>query len=204
MAAALAVPLGAQGVEVGIAGLFPNKALLVIDGAPAKAVAVGQKTETGVKLVAVDNGAAIVEVDGKRRTLRVGQSVISQSGGERASVVLSADAQGHFLTTGSVNGNVMRFLVDTGATMVSMGATDAKRLGIDLSKAEVGYSQTANGAARVYKVNLNTVRIGDVTLTNVDGMVMEKDMPVALLGMSFLNRMEMQRDGERMVLKKRY
>lgn len=204
MLAAAIFSQGASAVEVGIAGLFPNKALLVIDGAPPKAVAVGQKTETGVKLLGVENGAATVEVEGKRRTLRVGQSVISQTSGERPTIVLSANAQGHFFTTGSVNGGVMRFLVDTGATMVSIGAADARRLGIDLSKAQAGYTQTANGTARVYKVTLDTVRVGDVTLTNVDGVVLEQDMPAALLGMSFLNRMEMQREGERMVLKKRY
>ena len=88
--------------------------------------------------------------------------------------------------------------------MVSIGASDARRLGLDLRNAQVGYTQTANGTARVYKVLLSTVRIGDVTLTDVDGLVHESDMPIALLGMSFLNRMEMQRDGQRMILKKRY
>lgn len=199
----LAAPL--QAVEVGIAGVFPNKALLVIDGAPPKGVAVGQKTEQGVKLVAVEDGAAVIEVDGKRRTLRVGQSVVSQQSADRTpTLTLSSDASGHFYATGNINGGTIRFLVDTGATMVSIGASDARRLGLDLRNAQVGYTQTANGTARVYKVILSTVRIGDVTLTDVDGLVHESDMPIALLGMSFLNRMEMQRDGQRMILKKRY
>lgn len=194
----------AQAVEVGIAGVFPNKALLVIDGAPPRSVAVGQKTEQGVKLLAVEDGAAVVEVEGRRRILRVGQSVVSQQGSSAPVLTLSSDARGHFYATGVINGGSIRFLVDTGATMVSLGASDARRLGIDLRNAPVGYSQTANGAARVYKVVLSSVRIGDITLTDVDGLVHESDLPIALLGMSFLNRMEMQRDGERMTLKKRY
>lgn len=192
-------------VEVGIAGVFPGKALLVIDGAPPRSIAVGQRTEQGVKLLAIDDGAAVVEVDGRRRTLRVGQSVVSQQSGDGNSVLaLSADANGHFYATGSINGGTVRFLVDTGATMVSLGAADARRLGLDTRNAPVGYTQTANGAARVYKVRLSTVRIGDVTLNDVDGLVHEQDLPIALLGMSFLNRMEMQRDGQRMILKRRY
>jgi len=194
-----------QAVEVGIAGLFPNKALLSIDGGPPRGVAVGQTTEQGVKLIAVEGNAAVVEVDGKRRTLRVGQSVVSQqSADSNPTMILTSDASGHFFATGTVNGGTVRFLVDTGATMVSIGASDASRLGIDLRNAPVGYTQTANGAARVYKVRLSTVRIGDITVNDVDGLVHEGNLPIALLGMSFLNRMEMLRDGQRMILKKRY
>lgn len=197
------LPCGA--VEVGIAGVFPGKALLVIDGAPPRSVAVGQKTEQGVKLLAIDDGAAVVEVDGRRRTLRVGQSVVSQRSGDgNSALVLSADANGHFYATGRINGGTVRFLVDTGATMVSIGAADARRLGLDTRNAPTGYTQTANGNARVYKVRLSSVRIGDVTLNDVDGLVHEQDLPIALLGMSFLNRMEMQRDGQRMILRRRY
>lgn len=177
----------------------------MIDGAPPRSVAVGQKTEQGVKLLGIDEGAAVVEVDGRRRTLRVGQSVVSQRSGDgNLPLVLSADANGHFYATGSINGGTVRFLVDTGATMVSIGAADARRLGLDTRNAPVGYTQTANGNARVYKVRLSSVKIGDVTLNDVDGLVHEQDLPIALLGMSFLNRMEMQRDGQRMILKRRY
>jgi aspartyl protease family protein len=53
-------------------------------------------------------------------------------------------------------------------------------------------------------VKLDTVRIGDITLNNVDAMVMESGLGFALLGMSFLNRTEMRREGETMVLIKRF
>ena len=164
-------------------------------------LALGERTQRARVDVEADRG----EVEGKRRTLRVGQSVVSQQSTEQnPTLTLSADAAGHFFATGTVNGGTVRFLVDTGATMISIGASDARRLGIDLRNAQVGYSQTANGNARVYRVRLSTVRIGDITLNDVDGLVHEHDLPIALLGMSFLNRMEMQRDGQRMILKKRY
>ena len=88
--------------------------------------------------------------------------------------------------------------------MISLGAGDARRIGIDFGKGEVGYSQTANGVTQVSRVKLDTVRVGDIVLNGVDAIVHQQDMPVALLGMSFLNRMEMLRDGDTMTLKKRY
>ncbi|MGE5768725.1 MAG: TIGR02281 family clan AA aspartic protease [Betaproteobacteria bacterium] len=117
---------------------------------------------------------------------------------------MTADGQGHFFTTGSVNGTSVRFLVDTGATMISLGAADARRIGLDPNRGVKGLTNTANGQAVVTKVQLDTVRIGDVSLHNVDALIHQTDMPMALLGMSFLNRMEMQRDGSTMTLKKRF
>ena len=88
--------------------------------------------------------------------------------------------------------------------MISIGANDARRIGIDPGKGERGITNTANGQAVVSRVKLNTVRVGDIVLHNVDALVHQNDLPVTLLGMSFLNRMEMQRDGDTMTLKKRY
>ena len=76
---------------------------------------------------------------------------------------MTADNQGHFYVTGSVNGATVRFLVDTGATMVSLGASDARRIGLDFNRGQKGMTQTANGQSVVSKVQLDTVRIGDVT-----------------------------------------
>ena len=98
-----------------------------------------------------------------------------------------------------------RFLVDTGASFISMSSGEAKRLGLKYLEGEKASISTANGVVRSYKVKLDEVRLGDVTLNNVDGMVHADDsLPIILLGMSFLNRMEMTRDGEQMVLKKRF
>ena len=99
----------------------------------------------------------------------------------------------------------VRFLVDTGASFISLSSSEAKRLGLKYLDGEKATISTANGLVRSYKVKLDEVRLGDVTLNNVDGMVHPDDsLPIVLLGMSFLNRMEMTRDGEQMVLKKRF
>lgn len=192
-------------VDVGLAGLFPGKALLTIGGGPPRIVAVGVTTPEGVKVVSTDGETATLEVSGKKRVLRVGQNVAAQpstSGSQK--VVLTADSAGHFLTSGNINGTTVRFLVDTGASMVSLGASDARRIGIDASKGEQAITSTANGQAVVTRVKLDNLRVGEITMNNVDALVHQQDMPFALLGMSFLNRMEMQREGDTMTLKKRY
>lgn len=195
----------AQAADVGLAGLFPGKVLLTIDGGAPRIVAVGATTSEGVKVVSVEGETATLEVDGRKRVLRVGQNVASQpSGSGPATVVLTADAAGHFMTTGNINGTTVRFIVDTGASMISLGASDARRIGIDPSKGQQGIANTANGQTMVSRVKLDTVRVGDIVLNNVDALVHQQDMPYALLGMSFLNRMEMLRDGGSMTLKKRY
>ncbi len=192
-------------VDVGLAGLFPGKALLTISGGPPRIVAVGATTPDGVKVVSTDGETATLEVGGKKRVLRVGQNVAAQPSADGSQkVVLTADSAGHFLTSGNVNGTTVRFLVDTGASMVSLGASDARRIGIDASKGEQAITNTANGQAVVTRVKLDRVRVGEITMNNVDALVHQQDMPFALLGMSFLNRMEMQREGDTMTLKKRY
>lgn len=200
----LLAPL-ADAADVGLAGLFSGKALLTVNGGAPRIVALGATTEEGVKVVAIDGETATLEVNGKKRVLRVGQNVAAQSSGSGpASAVLTADGKGHFMTTGNINGASVRFIVDTGASVIALGASDARRIGIDTSKGRLGRTQTANGVAVVSQVKLDTVRVGDIVLNNVDASVLQHDMPVVLLGMSFLNRMDMQHNGNTMTLKKRY
>jgi aspartyl protease family protein len=144
------------------------------------------------------------EIEGKQRRMLIGQSVVSAANSERSSTTLIADTSGHFLSQGSINGTSMRFLVDTGATFISLGAADARRARIDASKGIPGMTITANGQVRVWKVKLASVKLGGITLADVDATVHEQDMPVVLLGMSFLNRMEIHRDGQSMTLTQRY
>ena len=198
-------PVGAIAANVSVAGIFPGKALLVVEGGAPQTVALGQRTADGVRVVAIEGDVVTLEIDGQKRQLRVGQNVVSQkSSGDRQQTTLAADTQGHFFSTGEVNGRTVRFLVDTGASMVSMGAADAARIGVDWRNGQAGISNTANGQVRVWKVKFDTVRVGDVTLHGVDGLVHETDLPIVLLCMSFLSRMEIRNEGSTMTLKKRF
>lgn len=196
--------VGAQATDIALVGLMPNKAMVMIDGGARQTIPVGGATPQGVKLLSIESGAAVFEVDGKQRRMQIGQSIVSAAKAEKPALTLQADAKGHFFAQGSVNGEPMRFIVDTGATSVSLGASDARRARVDLSKAERGMTMTANGLVRVWRVRLASVKIGEITLRDVEATVHEQDMPIALLGMSFLNRMEMRRDGTTMTLIQRY
>ncbi|GHT90710.1 hypothetical protein AGMMS49545_04990 [Betaproteobacteria bacterium] len=191
--------------EVGLAGILGSKAMLTIDGSAPRTLTVGQ-SYNGVKLLAVQGDSVQVEIDGNRRSLRIGQNAVgvASSASDNARATLTADVQGHFQTTGSINGLPVRFLVDTGASLISMGASDARRLGLDLSRAETGMAGTANGVVQVHKVMLTTVKVGGITLHNVAASVLPHDMPYLLLGMSFLNRTKMERTGDTMTLIQQY
>jgi aspartyl protease family protein len=198
-------PSGAADIHV--VALTSGKAVVSINGGKPRTLAVGQVSE-GVKLVSADSRSATFEVEGQRRTLGPGEGAAVATtafapSGNRATLI--ADSSGHFITTGVVNGTTLRFLVDTGATSVVLSSADARRIGINYLSASRSFTQTANGVISVYTVKLDTLRVGDITLNGVDAAVIEGDgLPIALLGMSFLNRMEMRRDGTTLILIRRY
>lgn len=206
MAAALAVALPAAATEVNVIGLFRGKAVVVIDRGAPRTLSIGQRTPEGVLLVAADSRSATLEIDGKRQVLELGQHAESAAlTAALPSVTLAADGNGHFTAEGQVNGARVRFLVDTGATLVTLPAIEARRLGIDFRRGQPLVSQTANGRVIVYRVRLDAVALGSMTLHSVDAAVHESPgLDIALLGMSFLNRTEMRREGPNLTLTKRY
>lgn len=202
------ISVASAAADVAVVGIFPGKAVLVIDGGTPRTVAVGQ-TVAGVRLVSVERDAAIIEVDGKKGRVGLGDQPISVAQAETPSsgtreITLIADARGHFTAGGSINGAPVSFLVDTGASSIAMGPSAAVSAGIEYRKGEPGFAGTANGVIPTWRVKLNKVKVGDLTLYNVEGVVLQADMPQVLLGMSFLNRMEMRRDGSTMVLRQRF
>ena len=194
----------AAAADVALIGVIGDKAaVLAIDGGEPKTVKIGQ-TWRGVTVVSVERGAASIEVDGKRRVLKMGQhyrSSVAES--TREVVTLAADTRGHFFADGMINNRPVRFLLDTGASMVTIPASDARRLGIDYLKGERALMKTAAGNVTVYRVRLDAMRIGAITASGVEAGILE-DLEVPLLGMSFLNRVEMRRDGDTMTLTRRF
>ncbi|THF64436.1 retropepsin-like aspartic protease family protein [Pseudothauera rhizosphaerae] len=204
----LGLPSYAIASEVSLVGILGNKAVLVVDGGRPRTIAVGQQTPEGVKLLAVSSatGSAKIEADGTVQHVELGRAPVRIDGTSSGAVdlTLTADTQGHHLTLGSINGASIRFMVDTGATSVGIGIADARRAGVDLSGATPIGVQTASGVVRGWRVRLDTVRVGPLEMHGVEGIVLENNMPVALLGMSFLSRTEMTHEGNRLTLRKRY
>ena len=200
----IAVSTSAGAVDVNVVGLFPSKAVVQVDGGTLQTLSIGQKTPQGVVLVSVEPDGATFEVDGRRVSLGLSHARMKPGAGA-ASVKVAADERGHFTALGQVNGIAVRFAVDTGATFIAFHANEARRLGLDYRKGRRVLMDTAAGVAPAYLIKLDTVRVGDITVNSVDAVVMDSDGPsVALLGMSFLNRMDIRREGEIMTLTQRY
>jgi len=203
----LAAAAGAHAASsVMLTGTIGSRAILIVNGAPPKTVAVGE-TFQGVKLVSLQAEQAVVELEGKRVNLRMDTPVSIGGGtgtGGGSRIVLPADSRGHFMTQGAINGRTVTFMLDTGATSIALSAADAQRIGLDYSKGQRVQMNTANGVSSGYKLRLQSVRVGDVEVYDVEAIVSPQPMPFVLLGNSFINRFSMRRDADQMVLEKRY
>ncbi len=206
LAAGLAWPLAAMaaGQSIALAGVLGSKALLVVDGSAPRAVGPGE-THQGVKVLSVTRDEATVEVQGAKRLLRLGESPVALgTSGSGKRITLMADNRGHFVNTGFINGKLMKYMVDTGASVVAIGRPDAERMGIPFQQGQAVFMSTANGMAQGWRVRLDSMRLGDVEVLGVDAVVMPEGMPFVLLGNSFLASFQMTRTNEQMVLEKRH
>lgn len=194
--------------SVSLSGISGSKALVVIDGGAPRFLAAGQAHQ-GVRLVSVQGESAVVEIGGQRQTLRLGEAPVSLGGsgaetGGAQRVVLTADGSGHFMPQGQINGRAVQFMVDTGATQIIIGESEAKRINLDYQRGQRVNVQTANGTAPGYRITLDSVRVGDAQVHAVSAIVLPQPMPFVLLGNSFLTRFQMQRTNDQLTLERRY
>ncbi|MFZ6770670.1 retropepsin-like aspartic protease family protein [Undibacterium sp. Di26W] len=190
--------------DIGVVGLFPGKAILVVDGAAPKTYSVGATINGDSKLVEADRESATVIINGKRRVLIIGQAVHHAAASSGNSVVLKAGDRGHFMAPAVINGVSVSMLVDTGASLIALPASEAVRMGLKYKEGRLGRANTAGGVVDTYLVKIDTIKVGDVELHQVEASVIENGLTMPLLGMSFLNRMEMRREGDQMTLTKRF
>jgi aspartyl protease family protein len=201
-ALSLAAALWASGVSattVLVMSLERDRAQLLVNGTAVRTLRAGQSSPEGVRLVSADRDKAVIEIEGRVLSLGLGQSTI-------ASAELKADRAGHFITTAYVNGVATQAVIDTGATAVGLSGDEARRMSIVYAGAPQIKIATAGGTKTAYRVNLATVRVGDITLHNVDGVVMEggkEQLSITLIGMSFLNGVDMRRIGDTLTLSRR-
>ena len=196
MAAAAA---GSQATTVLLMSLGEGRAQLLVNGTGVRDLRVGQTSPEGVRLVSADRTKAVVEVDGRQLSLGLGGSTV-------AAAELKVDRSGHFVTTAYVNGVATQAVIDTGATSVALSSDEAARMSIRYAGAPRVQISTAGGVKTAYRVNLASVRVGDITLHNVEALVMEggrEQLPITLIGMTFLNGVEMRRIGDTLTLTRR-
>ena len=188
--------------RVVVRGLFANKAVVSIDG-KQRLLQVGKRSPEGVLLISADSRSAVLEVNGQRRRYQLGSEVSSSYAPNRtARLHIAPDRGGMYRTVGTINGQTVNFLVDTGASVIAMNTHEARRLGIAYRLTGVrGRVSTASGYAPAWYVTLRQVTVGELRLSNVRAVVLTGSHPsVTLLGMSFLGRIKMQNRGRVLLL----
>jgi aspartyl protease family protein len=205
--AGLLLACAAAAQSVSLQGMLGAKALLVVDGSAPRSVAAGE-SHMGVTVLSTSGDQAVVEIKGQKHTLRIGDSQVSFGGsggpprGNR--IVMTAASDGHFLSQGTINGRAVQFMVDTGASVIGLGASEAERVGLNYRSGQQVRLRTANGETIGWRVKLSSVRIGDVEIYEVDAVVSPEPMAYVLLGNSFLSRFQMKRENDQMVLERRF
>ena len=191
--------------DIKVKGLFPNRAVLEINGEP-RVVKAGERTDEGILLVSSDSKSAVIEVDGVRRTLGLSGQIASEfTEASVREVVISQSGDSHFRVNGSINGYPVKMLVDTGATAIAMNASAAGRMGIDYLQGQKGHATTAAGPVESYLVDLNSVSVGGIDVHNIKAVVLTGDFPSQiLLGNTFLQHVEMEQKAGSLILRSKY
>lgn len=103
---------------------------------------------------------------------------------------LAKASDGHFWADALVDGRAVHFLVDTGASSVSLTPKDAERLGVDMAGLVYDRAvRTVDGDSLAARVKLASVSVGGVRVANVEALVIGRGLPASLLGMSYLGRL---------------
>jgi aspartyl protease family protein len=182
-----------------VMSLARDRADVVINGSVIRTLRSGQTSPEGVRLVSANRSEALIEIEGR-------QIVFTLGGTNAPQTSITADRAGHFWTTAYINGAATPVLIDTGATFVAIPAEHAERMGIRYGEEQRVRIKTAGGARAGYRVSLASIRVGDITLHNVDGVVMAggtEGLEAVVVGMSFLNGVEMHRAGDTLTLTQR-
>lgn len=198
------LPALCSATEVHVVAVTPGRdASIVIDGGAPVSIGVGEDIDA-VTLLSADSDGATLRVNGVVLTLPLEAQYGFVGGATGASTVkLKADARGHFVGDGAINRQSVRFLVDTGASLTTLSRKEARRIGLSYSGGDTVRTMTANGAINGWRVDLDSVRVGNVTVRDVEAVVIDTDLPVVLLGMTFLDRFDMERTGSTLVLERR-
>lgn len=195
-----------SGPDVRVVGLFKQRAVVLIDGRQ-RVLAVGETSPEGVKLLSADSESAVLVVDGMELKGTLDGRVSARKKTPSAQEVqIRRNSMSMYSTVGSINGLPVSFIVDTGATQIALNDAQARRLGIDYRVVgEPAVITTASRVERAWAVKLDSVKVGDIELSNVSAIVLEGTQPEqALLGMSFLRRLEIRNDGQLMTLRRKY
>ena len=189
----LLAPLTHARPPIEIVGLFKNTAV-VRDGGQERLMRPGDTTRNGVELISANAREAIVRYKGERYTVNLSQRVASTfKEVEQTRISVPADPLGQYRVNGTINGQYVSFLVDTGASVVAISSRTADRIGLEYRGARTGIVETAQGRTKSFFLKLDEVDIGGLVSRNVDAAVITGNYPTdILLGMSYLREVSVE------------
>lgn len=192
-------------LDVFAQGLFNGGAILVIDGKRTMLKS-GKRSAEGVLLIESNSKKAIVEIGGVRRTLTLSRRISSEYNEPlKTEIAIRRNDANQFITSASINGVRRKVLVDTGANTVAMSSEHARKIGLDYKKGRPGRVGTASGIVNAYSLNLQTVIVGGIQVNTVMAFVIEGSHPeTILLGMTYLNHVNMREQDGILYLQKKY
>lgn len=191
--------------KIHLQGLFSNKAVINIDG-QNRVLSIGQTSPEGVTLLSVGQDNATLKFDNVTRKYGMDTEIGTDYQVPKfVEEKYYADDNGMFLVIGTINSLAVRFLVDTGASSISMNKAQAAQLGIDYRlNGEVTGVSTASGYVKAYRVKLKSVSLGKITQKNVEALVIDGRHPgPILLGMSFLGNLKVEKTANSLLIKQR-
>lgn len=191
-------------LDIMLVGLFKKQAVFML-GQEQVLLKQGKTHKSGLKLIAVRKSSALIEYQGKRQTIAMNRVISAEySVADKAEVSIRPDQRGSYFTQARINGRSTQILIDTGATSVALSGADARRLGLAYKRGQATTVSTASGVAPAYQIDLSRVSLGALTVHQVRAVVIEGHYPqVPLLGMSFLNQVKMQEEGNILYLREK-
>ena len=202
----LAIPgFAQQAVQINLQGLLGETAVIKVDG-QREVVKAGEMITPQIKLLRVEQSQVVLVINGQQQILTLTGAPVTTQYNERRRQQhrVYRNTQGMYLAQGAINGQAIPVLVDTGAFSVAISQTTAQQLGLSLPVDRVIQVSTASGEANAYPVTFDSVSVGEITLTQVEGVIVEGDAPGhVLLGQTFLNQINISQQAGFMLLETR-
>lgn len=191
--------------SIQVVGLFKNTAIIRQNNHQT-VMRVGTRNSDGLQLLEADSDHAVFEFRGRRLAHSLSDSpILSLAGSSSATEVRILANNGSYTMSGSINGHAEEFILDTGASYVTMSTVQADQLGLDyIHQGQRTQMHTANGMADAYLVTVASVKVGEIEVNQVQAAIMPGfRADKILLGVSFLNNVAMIHEGQVMLLQKK-
>jgi aspartyl protease family protein len=190
--------------EIVVEALLPGLAVMQIDG--SRVTLREGESQGGVLLISADAQSALIEIGGRQQQLRVSQRISGQfSQPQQRSISIPRNDQMQYLTNAEINSVRLAMIVDTGANIIALNTRDALAVGIAKDEGVAASVQTAGAIVPARRVVLDSVMVGGIRVDGVTATVIDGEQPsVALLGMSYLQHVEMQEQGGILTLRARW